>query len=1137
MFEASDSTGISDISDFENDERNNDFLEQRSDLVSDMSGISDSDIENKFLEQREMFFESIKENNITKIRNTMVETFFDNSLENLVGSTDPESDLEKPAIVVAAETLVDYDILQLLIFNGVHINGTDSNFRSALHYLTSMTPSESINHRIFSFAQSLIFNGIDVFIKDKDGKTALDLALEQPENKRNKQLIEVIRDRIDVQPTYKELINIIDNVDEKPIDTVLSDLEKLPLTDYIVGVEDSEGLNSLMYAIKYFAEPQHLTSIYNLIESKEKDILELTLHGKTAPMVFLERYPVYNPETVGFLRTLINDMTSYINEQDLFGLTVLDYAEKTQQPEYISIVESILGAKRGANLPPISETSSLFLGERAIYPENILPETPSTPRTPATPATPRTPSTPRTPDPMTPDTPMSPDPMTPDTPMSPDPMTPGTPQTRSTPLAPPDIREERQEMRSQAPPPRMGLFSEPEEEETLPDDKEELKTLLKKNIDLLKAKEEVIKASSMIEKIIKKEPSLANEPMEPEHETVIFASLYLVDGSYVQTLFLKTLSKVDIDPTIKNKDGKTILEKAVHDNKFGLVKKILMFFKLKDLITSFKNARDIYSNLDKKYYENVESTQSTKNSIKQANEEYQEAEEKLDNLRREGKKDDEFLEREREAKEQLKRLENKIVELEKEKTERIEEKKNILYVLDSMFEVMVITGLDSSSEDNYTILPDKLNKNATNITDFDFYMMSICVGEFNHDEFSGNANIILNDFKFFEFFLKNGYPVYQGATTDFKNTVLGTILGRKQLSVDMTKMALEYGSQISLLYEKDANTGEFVNNVISNLQARDGDERLKTEIIDLLRKGIAVQAILITPYTEYLDPQIFEERDEIIANLYEFHPEAFESYKKAPGTENLTEKEINPKDETFDVIMQMDTEIGEFLEEDPDVNVVIRDYDNPASTLLIDINEIRKKIEVDFTPVNTELGEIDEASVDMYDPSNPNHVPGAGKKGGAAVVFKCIEFLEGGFVTYNKVNNMEPYFDLKSVSVVGGLIPVLEIYSKLLLPEPAKRGQYFTYKISDKRLDPLSSISSVIYPGSSGMNRYGGYLNYVSAAHCQEGQYGNQTTIVKAKELKVRSGGRKMKKNKTKTVKKTKGMKKGKSKTLRRFIH
>ena len=80
--------------------------------------------------------------------------------------------------------------------------------------------------------------------------------------------------------------------------------------------------------------------------------------------------------------------------------------------------------------------------------------------------------------------------------------------------------------------------------------------------------------------------------------------------------------------------------------------------------------------------------------------------------------------------------------------------------------------------------------------------------------------------------------------------------------------------------------------------------------------------------------------------------------------------------------MQDDEKIGDYLEEDRENHIVMRDYDRDDSTFLIDLTNIRNAIEVDYSPLNPGEENEDELSDFDYDPANPNHVPGPGKKGG-----------------------------------------------------------------------------------------------------------------------------------------------------------
>jgi len=221
--------------------------------------------------------------------------------------------------------------------------------------------------------------------------------------------------------------------------------------------------------------------------------------------------------------------------------------------------------------------------------------------------------------------------------------------------------------------------------------------------------------------------------------------------------------------------------------------------------------------------------------------------------------------------------------------------------------------------------------------------------------------------------------------------------------------------------------------------------------------------------------------------------------------------------------------IADYLAEDKENHIVLRDYDNPKSTFLVNLNDLRKSIQVDCGKVDIERGEIDEDTTDDYDPGNSNFVPGPGAKGGRSVVYKCNKKMEG-VVTLNSVNNLEPYVDIKGIAGWGGVIPLLEVYDKLLNPTYTDRGQYFSYKYLGKKIDPFASISTVMYPDTKGENRYGGILNYVSASHCQEGQDSDVMAILPAvADTSSQKGGKKKSNNSTKSKKSNNSKKSNKS--------
>jgi hypothetical protein len=142
--------------------------------------------------------------------------------------------------------------------------------------------------------------------------------------------------------------------------------------------------------------------------------------------------------------------------------------------------------------------------------------------------------------------------------------------------------------------------------------------------------------------------------------------------------------------------------------------------------------------------------------------------------------------------------------------------------------------------------------------------------------------------------------------------------------------------------------------------------------------------------------------------------------------------------------------------------------------------------------------------VDGFNPANPDHVPVPGKKGGRGILFKCNKLNnEGSAVLVGSVDNFVPYVDLRGIAGWGLLIPILEVYDKLLNKSVEKRGQYFSYKIFEENVEPLAGIGNIewIDINNRGTNRYGGRLNYVSGAHCQTGQSGNVANLITAEPM------------------------------------
>lgn len=311
----------------------------------------------------------------------------------------------------------------------------------------------------------------------------------------------------------------------------------------------------------------------------------------------------------------------------------------------------------------------------------------------------------------------------------------------------------------------------------------------------------------------------------------------------------------------------------------------------------------------------------------------------------------------------------------------------------------------------------------------------------------------------------------------------------------------------------------------------------------LLKSAMAIQLILGTPYTLNIidvtsvedkisqfdgDEKMYMREELMKKNCIRFLKyknrlldSFFKNYFNDIKTESLDieKQKIDSNDVVTDMITLEEQTIRDFLAEDRDNHIVLRNYDSESATFLINIEDIKKAIEIDCMPIDLEFGEINENSVKYYDFENPKIVPGPLKKGSRAIVYQCNS-IDIGLVDVNSVNNLEPFFDFKSVGGYGGLIPLLELYNTIIIPDVTERGQYFSYKLSDTQINPLAAISIIRYDIVNSKNRFGGQINYTSAAHCQEGQYGNKMTVFQAEEKKMLGGKRiKSKKNRKKRSK------------------
>ena len=1150
-------------------------------------------------------------NGLTRI---LVDAYYENKLTDLVNLT--VRGYNVTPLMHAIRCKVDIDIIRKLINAGADLNDENENDKTPLgELLSNIKPTSSTGKpRDIQYTAEvfiiLLNRGVDVKQKSDD-KTPLELArlyLTDGDvlrrGKYSKQgIIDMIEQRIELEPSLMELTDKMDNVDDEPLETLIENMKEelskprpesrdgkkyLQLLD---ARQNYTGLTPLFFMLKYSFPPENLLTYYNLFfeyyhpetnDSGEENILDQTYETQTPIMIFFIRFNsktihAYN-NPVDFLRKMCEDLkvgrnsltgelrighpsrVDEINKRDMWGLTALDYAHGADVEEYINIIKEIHpNAKTGTELGNIDNPASPFDGRptkvgmlHELF--NRVEDEPSTPphledfrlSPPALPATPASAASPATP---------------------------ATPDSVPTPESPPPIRG----IGGEDPPPRMGnidleVSSEDEEESQrdifrqglsdirseriqLPEDPTELENLFfaeaNKLISATLTNEEAEFIIKKLDLILDKNSELINKYIGESGLTLLMFSTK-INPSLHQVIenLMATCNVYGADVLIKSRTNKTILELAIYERNWVVVEILLNYYPLKDLIEEDKDALTIY-NLINSDYERY--SEELKKGLP-------------DSVRN--------------------RLQNDLW--------------MVKVLLKAVFGDLFNIVIDSSSEDNYKWLPENLNRTVIdmNVGIEDLpkdknYIETVCMGVTHETD-----EAIKNNAKILEYLLKNGVRAYNSDPDHefMSDTPLALVLYDRidpsLPSAEMVRLLLDYGAQIWLQYETVTESGEyseeFLWDVIEKLKdvmdlppsGLSAEEKVNYQeeykkIIALLYQGIALQVILLTPKTivygivddRFESKMLFqEEREKMLNNLIKFHPEAFTQYPKP--TEEFETKEINPRDEVFDVIMQDHEEIGEFLEEDRENHIVMRDYDNPDSTFLIDLTNFRNAIEVDYTPLNH--GEIDEDNVppdlienpeyndqipsdpftnpthieQTYDPGNPNHVPTAGKKGGRGIMFKCNKFLEHGLVTVGSVNNLVPYFDLKGVAGWGGLIPILEVYDKLLNKPVAERGQYFTYKVLDEQINPLSGIGLIQWIGVSfsGRNRFGGRLNYVSGAHCQEGQYGNVTTIIPAKKATVSREGKEDesqltggKKRRAKTRRNT-GKRKTKSKPRRKTI-
>ena len=257
-------------------------------------------------------------NGITRI---LVEAYYENKLLELVNL--PVRGYEQTPLMYAIKNKVDIDIIQKLINAGAYVNDGDgfmvasSSGTQLGELLSNITPTSSTGKprdieytaKVFEI---LLNSGVDV-TQESDGKTPLELAntfLTDGDVRRvgkfSKQgIIDMIEQRIELEPSLMDLTNAMDNVDEEPLETIIEymkeELSKPPPESsdgkkYIQLLDvrqNYNGLTPLFFMIRYTVPVENLVTYYNLFveyyhpDSGEENILDQTYRTRTPIMMFL----------------------------------------------------------------------------------------------------------------------------------------------------------------------------------------------------------------------------------------------------------------------------------------------------------------------------------------------------------------------------------------------------------------------------------------------------------------------------------------------------------------------------------------------------------------------------------------------------------------------------------------------------------------------------------------------------------------------------------------------------------------------------------------------------------------------------------------------------------------------------------
>lgn len=318
------------------------------------------------------------------------------------------------------------------------------------------------------------------------------------------------------------------------------------------------------------------------------------------------------------------------------------------------------------------------------------------------------------------------------------------------------------------------------------------------------------------------------------------------------------------------------------------------------------------------------------------------------------------------------------------------------------------------------------------------------------------------------------------------------------------KLLLERGAELNIM---DENLIDIIDEKIKHPDEEEEDYTESYNIIKgILLNAMAIQLILATPMTlKRTNPTIGGvDLVTILLNslLYSFKKRYPDAFKTEMDTAICLSKSassiIKPYDTdkiVFDIATQEETNIKDYLAEDENNHIALREYNdsgNGGDILLINIQNIK-------TLIND----------------------------GSAITYKCSS-PEELLVLPQNIDNLHPYFNMQNVTAISAFLPLLELYNKLINIPVEERGQLFYYRYLPNSITMATGINNVSYMNE--INRYNEEINVVSGLHCQkdEGYTFTVISLHSEKELQelgcvssepTTKGGKKMTKKRAYTKK------------------